>query len=63
MLKELNNNIRSVELKDTYRLVESGYDTFILKHIFTGENIQLSFFTKQAAEKFATREGFIIDNK
>ena len=62
MLNQLNYAVRSVELKDTYKIVESGFDTFVLTHVLTGDKLPLSFFSSQAANTHATRKGLIIDN-
>lgn len=60
MFKDINISIRNRELKDTYSLVESEFGTIRLKHVVTGQEINLSFLDSPAAMKYAERKNLVI---
>jgi hypothetical protein len=61
MFNKLHNTIREIELKDTYKLVESlSGEGYQLKHVVTAATIQLVFESVEAVDKYALRKGFVI---
>ncbi len=60
MFKEINKTIREQELKYTFSLVESSFGTTRLKHVVTGQEIDLSFNNPLAAQLYAKRKGLQV---